>query len=337
MDRELDRQKIFSVVEGLFSCFDPSRRYDMAATTAACVTAREALSGLSCRLALGTDLAWAYRTAAWNYGPLAERHLEMLENIRDLRFLFLYHPNGRIRQAALDRIDEPPPGAFFIAALALRLNDWAAPVRLSARDCAARILPATDPDALAEAAFVLLPRIANWTRWRGEEAPLYAALTRDDVSERIADRLLVAREGATAPVLRQALRRTALDHRLLELAKNAILPDVRATALATLCEGRAIWPVGWGWEWVDKRYGLRRRIRLTESREIIRPVPLGVLIERAASDKCRRVRRVAAYALLAHRDTLPNALELAEIFAADSSARVRAPAQFMLEKARDAR
>ena len=55
--------------------------------------------------------------------------------------LFLFHRDGHVRQAALDGFTEPPATAFFLAALVLRLNDWARPVRVAARYCGERLFP----------------------------------------------------------------------------------------------------------------------------------------------------------------------------------------------------
>ena len=81
---------------------------------------------------------------------------ELLEINHDYAWLFLFHPNGYVREAALDSLNNPPTSPFFFAALAWRLNDWVPAVRQAAQRCAERVLYRTAADVAATAALYLL-------------------------------------------------------------------------------------------------------------------------------------------------------------------------------------
>jgi hypothetical protein len=70
---------------------------------------------------------------------------ELLRKKSDYAWLFLFHPSGYIREAALDALNSPPTSPFFFSALAWRLNDWVQPVRQAAERCAKRVLHRTAP------------------------------------------------------------------------------------------------------------------------------------------------------------------------------------------------
>ena len=94
------------------------------------------------RGAVGVEVA---DNAGLNLEGVLERRdgvLPTLARAATLNFawLFLFHPSGYIREAALDSIVTPPTSAFFFAALAWRLNDWAGPVRKAAERCAVRVM-----------------------------------------------------------------------------------------------------------------------------------------------------------------------------------------------------
>src|SRR5438552_5596898 len=57
---------------------------------------------------------------------------EQLLHLPDARFLFLFHLDGRMREASLQRISGGLPSSFLFAAVAWRLNDWAEQVRAAA-------------------------------------------------------------------------------------------------------------------------------------------------------------------------------------------------------------
>lgn len=258
--------------------------------------------------------------------PSAHR---LLEEVPGLDHLFLFHWSGRMREAALDRLHEGARSPFFFGAVVYRLNDWAWQVRAAAAGCAARTFPRTDPAIAAAAALSLLGRTDSWSRWGDEASLLDEALCRADVADALAAALRTARTGPMARVLAHALRRPAMDRHLPALAREALIPSVRAAALRSLIEARAAWPVGFGTKWIDKSHGLSRRVRIFEERPIARPLPLEELAALAAADRAAPVRRIAAEALVRNHASLANADGLVAMLLGDRSPSIRERAGFV--------
>jgi hypothetical protein len=126
------------------------------------------------------------------------------------------------------------------------------------------------------------------------------------------------------------LRYPNVDEHLPRLAAAAVQPSVRAVAYQCLIFGKATWSVGFEWAWIDKVYGLRRRVPKLETRDIGRTRPAADLIREAVHDKSPFVRRVAADALIAARSQLPDEETLIAHLAKDRSSAIRSRAEFML-------
>ncbi len=184
---------------------------------------------------------------------------ELLAANANLAWLYLFHPSGYLRVAALHRIDTAPASPFFLAALAWRLNDWVPQVREAARLCADRELPLVEAHVAATAAPYLLGRRIAWNRWTHEHDTLDQVFAREDVLEALAAQLRVGTTGPLAACLRHALRFAGIDAHLIELARHARQPSVRALAYRCLISGRADWVVGFEWMWIDKVFFVRRR------------------------------------------------------------------------------
>jgi hypothetical protein len=255
---------------------------------------------------------------------------ELLAANPNFAWLFLFHPSGYIREAALETIVTPPTSAFFFAALAWRLNDWVRPVRQAAERCAARVLHRTTAEVTANAALYLLDRRLVWGRWADEATALDRAFERRDVIEDLTVQLQELSTGPLATCLRHALRYPNIDAHLPRLATTAVQPSVRAVAYGCLISGEATWPVGLEWMWIDKVYGLRKRIPKLARRNIERVRPAAEFIREAARDKSPLVRRVAADALIAARSQLPDEEALIARMAQDRSSAIRSRADFML-------
>lgn len=268
----------------------------------------------------GTNADWA---------RLRANHTEALLSQPDLALLFVFHRDGHLREAALKRIHGGLPGAFFFAALAYRLNDWAAPVRQAAMACAERTFPKTKADVIAAAGLYLLDREQHWRRWSGEAAVLERAFARPDVNAELAGIICAARDGAMGAVLRNALRRPGMDSHLPRLAADAFLPSVRAVAFRSMIEGRARWPVGRERQWIDKSLGKERRVMAFAERAVERPRPLGALIAQAAADPAANVRKIAAEGMVEHGGALPNLEELMGALAGDRCKGVRERIDFL--------
>ncbi|WP_334379499.1 hypothetical protein [Bradyrhizobium sp. AZCC 1577] len=145
---------------------------------------------------------------------------ELLAANADLAWLFLFHPSGYLREAALNHITTPPTSPFFLAALAWRLNDWAEPVRQAAKRCVKRIALDLAAAVAADAAVYLLERRFVWGRWRDEANILDLVLTRDDVLAALATRLQKQSTGPLAACLRHALRYPGMDQHLPAAGKG---------------------------------------------------------------------------------------------------------------------
>ncbi|CAN5432685.1 hypothetical protein BH10PSE14_BH10PSE14_26000 [soil metagenome] len=256
---------------------------------------------------------------------------EQLKRVSRLEFLFLFHRDGHIREAALHKLVDPIPGAFLFVALAWRLNDWVSQVRSAAVDCALRVFPVTAPEVIADGAMVLLGRDGTWGRWTSERHILESALERPDVAEKLANILATRAAGPSATVLRHALRGAAIDRYLGQLARDAIQPAVRAVATQALIDGVARWPNGWRWRWVDKSMGIRKAETIFESRSLTVQSDRFAQIEAGLGDRSAAVRNTAMAGLIRHRDTAPSVRYLAEPRLNDRSRRVRERAEFLLK------
>lgn len=259
---------------------------------------------------------------------------EALDATPGLSWLYIFHGDGRLREAALHRIGDPPPNAFLFAALAYRLNDWAEPVRIAAEACARRVFPRTLSSIVANAALHLLTQKQNWRRWGAEAAALDIALFRPDVVDQLASIFQTEPAGALSSAMRQALRSPDMDRHLPDLLKTAAQPAIRAIALQSLVERRGIWPVGFRQEWIDKSLGRSRRVLAFEERPIEHAVPLADLVSAGAADRSAVVRKLAADALIRHADALAGLQETAGRLLHDPSPAVRERMDFYMRRAR---
>lgn len=256
-------------------------------------------------------------------------HKQLLRTPK-LEYLFLFHRNGHLREAALMRLSEGLPTPFLFAAVAWRLNDWAGPVRQAAARCACQSFPLTDPEVVARAAMALLVRQSSWRRWGKEHEPLDQAFARTDVAEHLFDMLIRDATGPMPSVLRHALRTPALDPYLKRIAHGAVQPHVRAVALDALIQGRSEWPSGYGWQWVDKSIGLRHRITAFDHRTLTVAAARNELIALGVRDRSAAVRRVALDGVMRHLLGTPEGRKYAALLATDRSASVRERAEFIL-------
>ena len=253
----------------------------------------------------------------------------LLKQSPSYAWLFLFHHSGYVREAALDAIVVPPMSPFFFAALAWRLNDWVGPVRRAAVRCAERVFPLMNPGVAASAAPYLLDRRFVWGRWGDEPKVLDSVFVRNDVIAALATMMQQQTTGPFASCLRRASRFPEIDEHLPRLA-TAVQPSVRAVAYQCLISGKATWPVGFEWIWIDKVYGLRRRVRKLTSREIQTTRLSTHWIRDGIHDKSPLVRRVAADAMVGARGQFPDAGNLIALLAKDRSSAIRSRAEYML-------
>jgi hypothetical protein len=192
------------------------------------------------------------------------------------------------------------------------------------------VLHQTTADVAAKAALYLLDRRLVWGRWTDEANVLDSVFGRSDVIAGLAAHLQEQSTGAVATCLRSASRYPDIDEHLPRIATAAVQPSVRAVAYQWLIAGKATWPVGYEWAWIDKVYGLRRRMPMLASRDIRATRPAAEWIRDGIHDKSPFVRRVAADALVGARSQLADADSLIAHLANDRNSAIRSRADFML-------
>lgn len=255
---------------------------------------------------------------------------EQLLQLPGLAYLFVFHGDGRIREAALQRMTGGLPNPFFYAAVAIRLNDWADPVRAAALACALRCFPLTAPEVIAATAESLLLRHDSWGRWGAEKEVLEDAFARPDVAAALANLICEARTGPASRILRLVLKRDAMDRYLQTFAVEASQPAVRALAVQTMAGGKAGWISGTEWKWIDKSRGLRILVPTYEFRALSCIADRASLIEAAAADRFAAVRRAALDALIEDSPDREQAKAIAARLQSDKSPSVSERARFIL-------
>lgn len=262
--------------------------------------------------------------------PFARSPRRDLPGLTRIELLFLFHRSGWMREAALKQLDEPLNSAFWVAAVAHRLNDWVPQVREAAVDCAERCFRKTEPAIFAEAAVLLLARRQLWGRWGEREIrTLDTTLARRDITDCLASRIMLSTTGPMAQVMRLALRQPEMERHLPQLAKRAVLPAVRAAAAQVLLFGEVTWHDGSERKWIDKSLGVLRRVPRVKRRTLEQIRELEPVVDRAAGDPSPVVRRVAADALIRHSHRLTNFDSIRHRLANDRAPSIRERIDFL--------
>lgn len=257
---------------------------------------------------------------------------EQLRRFPQFAYLFLFHYDGRLRSKALRHICWPLPSPFLFAAVVLRLNDWAEPVRSAALGCAQRCFPLTSAETIAAAANFVLLRQDSWGRWGPEREAVRNVFSRPDVAARLVSNLLEARTGPGARILRELLRWPTLDSYLETLALNAWQPAVRAVAVQTIGTMQASWRTGAEIQWIDKSMGQGRSVPRFARRPLTTAISRQEVIRAATTDGSALVRKVALDAIIRHELGSQAARDLASPLASDPSLPVRERAAFILSR-----
>jgi hypothetical protein len=234
----------------------------------------------------------------------------------------MFSRNGYVREAALKVVNQLPDTPFFLAALVWRLNDWVEPVRRAAEDCAKRELPRFSTRTVVGTAPFLLERMPLWSRWISIPAIVLDTLARSDCIQELVVQFERTAE-IPAGTLRNAFRFGLLDNHLLSISLTAKRPEFRALALKAMLNGEVTWVTHYKRRWVDKPYGITRRVPILARRAIPRPAPVDVLIRQGAADRSPLVRRIAADGLVDHAASLTNTRPLMRLFDSEKSASVR--------------
>ncbi|WKL57737.1 hypothetical protein Q1W73_01785 [Asticcacaulis sp. ZE23SCel15] len=259
--------------------------------------------------------------------------LALLNKTPKLAHIYLFHRDGYVREAALHSFTTAPQSPFFLAAIAYRLNDWVQPVRVTAQYCAKRIFPKVAPEVVVGAAPYLISRWRYWGRWKQEDASIIDSLfDRTDVMALWAERYSRAITGPLGTELRFILRSDGFDTYLHGLARGAIAPSVRATALKALLDGFASWPIGFDRQWIDKRFYIYRRITRYAQRDLKVQCDKNILILEGLCDKSPAVRRIAADALIECRETFPEIIDAITRLQSDRSPSIRERGDFLARK-----
>jgi hypothetical protein len=272
-----------------------------------------------------------HATSCLCYGHNRQKvaHIAM-QSFPEAAWILSFDGDGYIREAALRRLSGPAHSSGRFIAIALRLNDWVPQIRAEAVNAASKIWPVTSAAIIAEAAPYLLKQRFIWRRWHEQERVLLdGTLWRHDVAAHLGQLFMNGMVGPLGSILRHALRFPSYDEQLVDLAFGAKLAAVRAVALKTLVDRRATWVIGHGWAWVDKVYGLRRRIPLLEHRNVSASEP-EMLIRKGLADTSAQVRKIAISALIEHAADMPDTVEIAERLIHDPSPAVRDRANFLL-------
>ena len=265
------------------------------------------------------------------------RDADLLREMSGLEYLLVFHRDGYIREAALAKFDGELTGAFFFAAIAYRLNDWAGMVREAALKAARRTFPKTKPEVVVGAAVFLLDRKRYWQRGGVIFDVLDETFARPDVVDQLAEVFYSSRAGPMGTLLRYALHRSETDKHLMRFATGAFLPAVRQVALESLIKRRATWSSGLKMEWVDKSLGKCRMVTAFASREIAEHHSLEQLIELGVRDRSPAVRRVALDGLIEHRASLGIVDGVVRLLRNDKNKSVRERIEFILAERPDLR
>lgn len=268
----------------------------------------------------------------WDTAGVFHHRKSLLLKYPQLCCLFIFHGDGRLRELSLKHWREPPNSPFALIAVAYRLNDWAEEVRIAAHECGQKLFPLTSADVVADASLFLFRQLQQYRRLEttGNQL-LNSTLYRHDVMQALAGKLMHRPPGQVSTIFRYVLNQPGLDEFLPMLAREAALPHVRAIAYDALIKKRSIWLVRYQFEWIDKRYSLRRRIPQFEQRTIDHNLDIETLIAEAAKDKAVVVRKVAARGLIDLRHELSTDMVLVgELLSKDKAASVRSRAEFYL-------
>jgi hypothetical protein len=252
----------------------------------------------------------------------------------NLAWLLMFHSNGYVREAAIRALKTAPNCAFELAAVVYRMNDWVENVRTASMIYARKFFPIMEAEIISGSTFFLLPQLTLLNRWDDSAISVVKeGVYRPDVLNKLKERFLSTCTGKVSQSLRQILKQSDFDRNLEELALNAKLPKVRAVAVETLLIGRARWLIGYRREWVDKVYGINRRVAEFKTRDVKVDFEQILILRTAAQDKSYEVRRVVADFLATRGQNMtPQMIEILDRLLDDKSPAVRARIEFIRSK-----
>ncbi len=248
------------------------------------------------------------RTNQLEYFKWVDREVAKLDGFPKLAMLYLFHSDGRLRQAALHRIAPTMLSPFLFVALSARLNDWVRPVRQEAAACMARVVTAETRAKIAPAMPFLCLQTKTWARWADARAAYDQIEATPEVAAYMARHLRLSLRGPLPRQCYAMLRHAAFDAHLLDLAQSATTPKVRAIALGALLTQKASWITGSKKRWVDKSSGISSSDPIWSHRPINVSVDIAALVQLGAHSPAVAPRRVVAYWLLTTGALYPEAV-----------------------------
>lgn len=255
-----------------------------------------------------------------------------IQQVGSLRWLDLCHADGFRRERALRTLSVGAPNSFLFALAVRKLNDWVPQVREAAREALLSIAAASDPEVIVDVLFVTLPYWNSWGRAdEKEHEVLTDIISMENVTASLKKRLICASSGPAATVFTQAGRTSVLDSFLSEIAESSVQPSMRAKAYRCLFEGKIVWSEGLEWKWIDKTFGVRRRVPVLKERILVVSRPFIETLKLAIVDRSPMVRRIAGEMLIKELENMDEeALTMATQLASDISESVAERGRFAL-------
>lgn len=277
------------------------------------------------------------RTGVREVDALCRKEILAVEQLPGLSRVFMFHGDGRVREAALRNLEGPLISPASAYALFWRLNDWAAQVRNAAQDALQRSMPMTPAIVIIPALRALLPYVASWGRWSHEgQQALDAMLMRQDVVQLLVEEIVTTRRAQLGLQFREICRNPGVDTHLERMLREARLPHIRAMALDVLLSRRAIWPTRERRQvWIDRSMGRYRYEQVFLKRDVTVTADPYALIVTGLKDRAAIVRKCAADGLIALRHDADIGPKLDEIVASledDPNAGVRERLDFFRRK-----
>ena len=249
-------------------------------------------------------------------------------------WLDLCNGDGFKRERILRSLSSAAPNGFLFSLAVRRLNDWVPEVRAAAREHLPLIAELSDPDVVVDALWNTLPHWASWGRMEElNRLVLIDFIRLEAVSLALKVRIMRATAGPATAILAQAGRMHTLDKWLLDLARGAIQPSVRAKSYRSLLEGRMTWLTGHKWSWTDVKWCKGRFEPVLGERPLRDGEPFLTVLKMALIDRSPLVRCIAADQFLLHSESVgEDALVIAEALAADPSPYIAERGRFWLSR-----
>ncbi|MEM7570865.1 MAG: hypothetical protein AAF337_13820, partial [Pseudomonadota bacterium] len=276
---------------------------------------------------------YAIRGSQYEYGPYPFGALQQLSHLYNVvPWYDLFAWSGYRREAALKAVKAAAPNPFLFAIVTRKLNDWVPQVRAAAAECVTRCAAVSPPSLVAEAMWALTPELYKWGRMDPEGIAAFEALaTTPGVRDALLEMFLERPIGPGARVLRRLIRQPGWEEVLPSLQSNACQPAVRATALTMLYRREARWETGWTYEWTQKPFGEKRRVRTFQTRALVTEADKAALLQGALTDRSPMVRKAAGDLLIQDRRSLgADAQKIAARMAVDANPAVAERGRYVL-------